>query len=297
MNVYIYETRKQNYLCYYTDGLKQNGFNPIVIGSDILHSNEKYLDFYNLYEHYSDNSVDFELQCFARYFAISELHDSRDPFIISDSDIFITQYTKSLQEKLLNKRHTFIGSEGYDKYGSEKQISPHFSVWDKELLFDFIDYLFYIYRKNKQDNSLKREYIERKKRLFKTGISDMTILNAWILNNAIPFYNSNRMDDLGIDHNISSLFGHDIIFKNFLGRKVIKKDGNDFITISTSGDLQKMSIFHFQGRYKIALLNFYKSQMLPFLIKSIYINIGRNIKIRKSMMTTDIERIGKNTEA
>jgi hypothetical protein len=278
MNVYLYETRKLNYLFYYTDGLKRNGFNPIVIASDILYNNEKYLDFYNLYEHYSGNSVDFELQCFARYFAISELHDSKDPFIISDSDIFITQYAKSLPEKLLNKRHTFIGSEGYDEYGSEKQISPHFSVWDKELLSDFIDYLLCTYRKNKQDNSLNKEYIERKKRLSRTGISDMTMLNSWIINNSVPFYNTNRMDDLGIDHNISSLFGHDIIFKNVLGRKVIKRDGNDFITISTSGSLQKMSIFHFQGRYKITLLNFYKRQMLPFLIKSIYINMGRKYK-------------------
>jgi hypothetical protein len=266
-----------NYLNYYITALKTIGFNPIIIQHKVS-NNKLFLDFMELYEHYSINPREFELQCFARYFAVSELHTSNDQFIISDSDMFVTSYARTLPEKLASKKNTFIGSEGFDEKGSEKQISPHFSVWDKELLNDFINHLISTYSKNKKDQCLKEEYIQRKKRFNRTGISDMTLLMSWILTNSIPFYNSNAINDLGIDHNISSLICHDGSFKSFLGRKKIIRNGNDIMTETTFKALEKMSVLHFQGRYKICLLDFYKNRQFSIIAKSFYIKTGRFVR-------------------
>ena len=86
------------------------------------------------------------------------------------------------------------------------------------------------------------------------------------------------MDDLGIDHNISSLFGEGVKFASFCGRKKIHRENENFMVKDTLGNSQKMNALHFQGRYKIGLLDYYQHRQIPFLLKSMYIGLEHALK-------------------
>ena len=101
----------------------------------------------------------------------------------------------------------FIGSEGFYGEGSEHQISPHFSFWNKALINSFTDYLLEVYKRNKQDHFLARHYKIQQEKIGRTAISDMTLLYMWVKEKGIPYLNSNAISSaLGIDHNISSVY-------------------------------------------------------------------------------------------
>ncbi|MDR6565844.1 hypothetical protein [Chitinophaga ginsengisegetis] len=67
-DIYIYENRDLIYLKLYERKARRLSLNLTVIGPDQLKGNTRYEQFLSLYEHYSVNSVEFEVSCFARYF-------------------------------------------------------------------------------------------------------------------------------------------------------------------------------------------------------------------------------------
>lgn len=278
--VYIYETRKLNFLDNLFGALSMQGFEAILLGEDSLENNLAYKEFCDIYQHLSDNPLGFELSCFARYFVIKEANKRNDePFIIADSDIYVNNKIFSIVNEQYQKGF-FYGSLGYDKDGSEEQIAPHFSIWNQKLLEDFLSFLMKEYRLNQKENHLEWEFLSRKKRLGRTGISDMTMLYKWIKSNKVNFINTNSStSNFGIDHNISSIHNDGYLFKQHIGRKkLIVQENGVFLKIHHLELLQPINVIHFQGRYKNALKDFYQGHYLKFTIYSYFLYIVKYMR-------------------
>lgn len=277
--IFIFETRKLAYLDSYINKAKSLDFLPIILSNDNLSNNKKFEEFKRVYQHLSVNNFEFEMNCFARYFAIQSVLEDNESFILSDSDIYITDRLINIKndESLIN---VFVGSEGFVQNGSELQISPHFSIWNRDLLNNFIDYIIKIYTQNADDKSLEKLYEYQIKRLGRTSISDMTLLYMWVNNNNIPYINSNNYNiTLGIDHNISSLRDEVTTYQIAYNRKKVHIDSYSGISfILNSGQHINMSVIHFQGGYKRILHAFYLKNYFKFFAFSMYINLGRNVR-------------------
>ena len=276
--IYLFETRKLDFLKSYMDKVAGMGFEPVVLAADTLHGDKRFEAFKKAYVHLSPNSQAFEVNCFARYFAIARVHDSNDSFILSDSDIYVTGRLRELTSSSFG-RDVFIGSEGFYEGGAEGQISPHFSIWNKALMEDFVAFVNAAYERDREEHFLAALREEQEMKLGVGAISDMTLLQMWVRQNKIPFINSNGSgDEFGIDHNISALFGADGPFKESLGRKAIALSGKDRLCcFLKSGKKMDMSVLHFQGGYKRILNDFYLGNQAKFLLFSMYINLGRKV--------------------
>ncbi|GAB2985549.1 hypothetical protein GCM10027049_25460 [Mucilaginibacter puniceus] len=265
-SIYIYETRELDYFTSYLNKAKKIGYNPVVLSNNDLANDKRFAEFKSTYTHLSVNDYNFELNCFARYFAIANILTNNDPFILSDSDIYLTNKKIVLSDTSFE--NVFIGSEGFINGVSVEQISPHFSVWNRDLIMDFTCYLINSYKRNQQDDFLG-EYYEAQKSVLGynvTAISDMTLLYMWVKENKIPYINSNSSDnDWGIEHNISSLGGENDEYLSVYNRKKIEVTTDGKVNlIFESGQKQEMSCLHFQGDYKRILNDFYLGNYKKF---------------------------------
>jgi hypothetical protein len=276
-NIHVFETRNINYLKQYVDKAKSLGFNITVTNNSHTEKDKLFKEFISVYKHNSVNSEEFEIACFARYFAIASILKNDDPFFLTDTDVFISNRFRDLQGS--DFKGMFVGSEGFDASGSEEQISPHCSVWNRSLLLDFLDFTINTYKKNHENGFLKSYYESRLEKYVHTAISDMNLIYLWIKENKIPYINSNSTKfELGIDHNISSLICENGKFKSFAGRKQLKISGSEITCFLDSGKEQNMALLHFQGAYKGILKKFYDgnyAKFIYFTLKNNYKHNGR----------------------
>lgn len=264
MNVYIFETRQPDYLKAYVAKAKKLGYNLIIVSPKDIQQSSRFDEFKAVFQHIGANTAEFELNCFARYFALESVIKADEQFILSDSDIYITNRVFDFNNPRF--KDTFIGSDGYLNGVSEWQISPHFSIWNRALLKDFIDHLIASYIRNQQDSFLTAYYATQQGRLGYTSISDMTLLYLWVKERSVPFINSNNVEyNLGIDHNISTLTDECLMYQGEYTRKKIEvTSAGDVNFFLESGDRIPMSCVHFQGNYKYVLNDFYLGNYAKF---------------------------------
>jgi hypothetical protein len=279
-NIYIFETRKLDYFTSYLNKAKKVGYKPVVVSNNDLANDKRFAEFKSIYTHLSVNAYDFELNCFARYFAFANTLTNNDTFILSDSDIYITDRKIELSDPAF--KNVFIGSEGFANGVTVAQISPHFSVWNRDMIMDFTNYLLNAYKRNQQDNFLG-EYYEAQKNILgynATAISDMTLLYMWVNDNKVPYINSNSAsNDLGIDHNISVLSSENAEFQSVHNRKKIEvtKDGKVNLILEL-GERKEMSCLHFQGAYKQILNDYYLGNLEKFNKFSASVNFSQKLQ-------------------
>lgn len=279
-NIYIFETRELDYLTSYINKAKKVGYKPVVVSNSNLANDKKFAEFKSIYTHLSVNAYDFELNCFARYFAFANTLTNNDSFILSDSDIYITDRKIELSDPPF--KNVFIGSEGFANGVTVAQISPHFSVWNRDMIMDFTNYLLTVYKRNQEDNFLG-EYYEVQKSILgynATAISDMTLLYMWVNENNIPYINSNSAsNDLGIDHNISVLSSKNAEFQSVHNRKKIEVTADGKVNlILESGERKEMSCLHFQGAYKQILNDYYLGNLEKFNKFSSTVNFSQKLQ-------------------
>ncbi|RZA02596.1 MAG: hypothetical protein EOP47_06410 [Sphingobacteriaceae bacterium] len=278
-SIYIYETRELDYFTSYLNKAKKIGYNPVVVSNNDLANDKEFAEFKSIYTHLSVNDYNFELNCFARYFAIANVLTNNDPFILSDSDIYLTNKKIVLTDSAF--KNVFIGSEGFANGVTVEQISPHFSVWNRDMMLDFTNYLLNAYKRNHQDNFLG-EYYEAQKNILgysATAISDMTLLYMWVHDNKIPYINSNNAgNDWGIDHNISVLSCENAEYRSLHNRKKVEITTDGKINlILESGQRKEMSCLHFQGAYKQILNDFYLGDYKKFDRFSANVNFNQKL--------------------
>ncbi|SHN18228.1 hypothetical protein [Mucilaginibacter sp. OK098] len=278
-NIFVFETREVNYLKPYLDKAKSLGFNVTVTDNSYLENNKLFKEFIDVYKHYSVNPPEFEIACFARYFAIASILKNDDPFLLTDTDVYVTKAFRDLQGH--NFKGTFVGSEGFYEKGSEGQISPHCTIWNRDLLIDFIDFILNTYKKNHENDFLENYYQSQKEKHAYTSVSDMNLIYLWIQANNVPYVNSNSTKfEFGIDHNLSSLLCADDEFEAFAGRKFLKVRNDKITCFLKSGKEQNMALLHFQGAYKPILQRFYLkryAKFIHFTLRNNYIHNRKKI--------------------
>jgi len=280
-HIYIFETRHVNYLKPYLDKAKSLGFNVTLTNNSHLENNLLFKEFLSVYKHYSVNPPEFEIACFARYFAIASLVKNDQPFIMTDTDVFLTDAFRDFQG--YDFKGSFVGSEGFDGMGSQGQISPHCTVWNRSLLMDFIHFTLDTYKRNYEDDFLEKYYQAQTAKYTYTAVSDMNLIYLWLNQNKVPYINSNSGKFVfGIDHNISSLLCEDGEFKSYANRKYLKIRGNTYSCFLNTGQEQVMALLHFQGQYKTILKDFYAGKYAKFLFFTLKSNHRANRNLRKS---------------
>jgi hypothetical protein len=277
-NIHIFETRAVNFLKPYMDKATALGFNVTLSNNTQLENNPLFKEFLEAYVHYSTNPPAFEIACFARYFAIADMVTNDEPFLLTDTDIYITKAFKDVQGYQFNG--AFVGSEGFDTNGSVGQISPHCTFWDRALLMNFIGFTLTVYKTEHETNFLKNYYDAQSAKYPGFCISDMNLIYLWIAANKVPYINSNSTKfQFGIDHNLSTLLCEDDEFKHFAGRKYLKIRGDEITCFLKSGKTQDMALLHFQGSYKPVLARFYMGKYAKFAYYSLRNNYRMNRKI------------------
>src|ERR1700722_3370646 len=129
--IYTFENRDVNFVKPYTDKAKSLGFNILLTDNSHLKNNPLLEEFLRVYKHLSVNPPEFEIACFARYFAIASVLKNNDPFIITDTDGYLTPLFQNVMG--LHYPATFVGSEGFLSNGTEGQISPHLIFCNPDL--------------------------------------------------------------------------------------------------------------------------------------------------------------------
>ena len=262
-HIQIFETRDLNYLKPYYDKATSLGFKLNFTNNTHLQHNKLYQEFLNLYQHYSVNPPEFEIACFARYFAIASILTSDEPFLLTDTDVYITQSFRAIQGYDL--KDTFVGSEAFDSNGSVEHISPHCTFWNRALLMDFLQFTLDTYKRNQKDNFLGKYHRTINQKFGPSTISDMNLIYLWIKTNKVPHINSNSTKfEFGIDHNIATTLCEDDEFESLFGRKYLKIKGDTITCALKSGKGQDMALLHFQGTYKGILKKFYAGSRLKF---------------------------------
>jgi hypothetical protein len=207
--VIFYETRNLKHLKNICNQYHDLGYETEILTEKYLETSSEWKDFQSNYKHASTNHEAFELACFARYFALNEYYKSgiisiKEYVILSDSDV-IPQFEKSEKIFLDKLQDTFVASQNYITINTlEPQYSPHFSIWNFELLSSFIDHIidFYVNRYAESAGDIKARY----ERIgMNSSISDMTLLYEWVEKTKINFFNFSDFSlEHYTDHNISS---------------------------------------------------------------------------------------------
>ena len=278
MRLYCAENRRAPFVETFQRSGQNHGFEVYLV--DPGASPSKGFDrFSSLYKHHSINSAGFELACFKRYFAAQRDMHGHGKFVMADSDIVVQSRWDEMPMTVRDAGDRFVGSVGYSADGPEDDIAPHFSVWNRALLSDFIDFLLEQYLNGADE--LAQIYQQRLARNPRASVSDMTLLAMWQRKRQVPFSNSNIVVDGQpiIDHNISTPWTANRKLRNALGRKQLRLGPQGWQFRTDDGHALKASVLHLQGRYKQAANAIEHRQPLALLAVSAYIHLGRKIAL------------------
>jgi len=279
IKLFCAEDRKADFIEVFKKSAIDNDYDLIFPDISKLHSG-KFDKFKDVYSHFSVNPSGFELSCFRRYFlALEWIGKSNDRFVICDSDLYISSNRCELPVEVVESVEKFCGSVGVLNGVAEKDISPHFSFWNRSLLLDFTSFLICMYEE--RSDELRKLYKEKGKLSKRPSISDMTLLYLWVKEHNIPFLNTNKVfNSVYIDHNISMSECLNEEFKSSFGRKKIVLNGGDWQLMNSNASVVRPILLHLQGKYKIASSALESGNKTELMYKSIFINAARIIRSR-----------------
>jgi len=258
------------------DSLRSLDIQSYVI--DEVEESEMYVDFKNKYAHKSTNNRQFELICFRRYFLLRRAYESgvlTGDIVLVDSDIIVNP---GVMEYVLgiSSVYDFMGSVAMAGDFDENQISPHFSFWRKEALFDFTDFLLSAYSDLNILERMNRIADQFSSRKLLGGISDMTLLYLWVDIRRIRWglVNSVR-NGMVIDHNISLGFNGDgVVFDKLFGVKFLTKSLQR-LYFRSNGKLVYPLVMHFQGRAKILMKSVHSKNIYSYFCLALVLFLAR----------------------
>lgn len=248
---WVFETRNRPFVDLCINNNKEKGLRLGLIRSMPDSAQSDFNRLAKVYRHHSPNSQEFELACLARYFALRECVNGQESFLLMDSDVVVLQGVKAISEEINSDMNfDFMGSLGFSAGRKEKQISPHFSLWTKELIEDFCSFLIDFYSGDRAGAVLKHA-CEADDAVRASGVSDMKLLYWWSELRGLNVRNSNAISPRGyyIDHNIAQL---QCEHEKFIGQSGIKRfsPGEAPILKTKSGRRVAPICLHLPGRYK-----------------------------------------------
>ncbi|MEQ9671210.1 hypothetical protein [Coleofasciculus sp. G2-EDA-02] len=231
--------------------------------------------FPNIYNHLSDNSVEFEMLCFQRFFVIQEWMKKNEihKIFMLDSDVLLfSELSKSIYSRFLQQQDC-IAALSIPKVQEPYKwaVFCHTSYWTYDGIKSFTDFCISTYKSNLE--LLQKKYEWHLSNQIVGGICDMTLLYLWSKEQKKIFNLAKVYENTTIDTLITSSANWDVdeYDLNFLGIKHIKfqngipysfnnKLGKDvaFLSIHCQGSAKKYMRFFANDH----LRNFY--QLAPF---------------------------------
>lgn len=277
MLLYCAENRTAPFIDVFRYSAEAQGFQVMLTNPDRIRS-AACEAFEKAYRHLSINPPSFELSCFKRYFAAQvdlPLHDS---FVMADSDLYVQSPWSQFPEAVRDVAAHMVGSVGHGPDGPEDDISPHFSVWTRARLDDFIEFLLFQYRERFDELAAihARRLIDNPR----AAISDMTLLGLWRKYRQLPLYDSNQVqsDATYLDHNVSASWAANGRFTERWGRKELLLRSGRWLYRAVDGDPVQPLVIHLQGRYKLAAESIAARRRTGLLAVSAYIHLGRAVR-------------------
>jgi len=157
----------------------------ITENATYLESLEK---FRKKYVHLSSNSKNFEIACFARFFALKTLMqiNKLEKAWLLDTDVWPTQNLDIFEQVAHSKDESLILSRSHSE---SNEVLGSCSFWNFKDLDNFCTYLMsYFYQKNFSE--LQHFYSELVSHGISGGVCDMTALKYWTLSEGIDYLNS-----------------------------------------------------------------------------------------------------------
>ncbi|WP_018343053.1 hypothetical protein [Cytophaga aurantiaca] len=186
-SAYLYNTFFQlratnpTVLAYLIGTKESEKYEPLIKHVNI-HAFEKEANaFGEIYQHFSTNSMEFELICIQRWFVLKEfmVKNNIQKCLYLDSDVLLYEDIKVLGEKYAHAGMTLCG------------ISGHTNFIDKDVLIDFCNFIYSIYTSPEAYAELDEYYKAFILKHGAGGVSDMTLLTKYMEakpNNVINIY-------------------------------------------------------------------------------------------------------------
>ena len=223
---------------------------------------EKYvLEDFRLFEkvffQMSDYSLEFDLNCFKRFFIMKNymIANNINNMVFADSDLMI--YTDFTEYYATHKCHVALSiPERQDNYRWTAQA--HCSFWTLDYLIDFLDYVTETYKTN--NDLLKKKYNYHIENNLKGGVCDMTLLYLWSKDKSGVHNIARTMENSVFDHCLGSpdnYYDNEFSYNKLLhAKKVFFKNEIPFFK-SNNGDYIEARVIHCQGSAKT---------LIPFLV-------------------------------
>ena len=218
------------------------------------------IEFEKIYKHMSSNSYEFELGCFQRWFIINEFVKERgiEHFVCLDSDVLL----------FCNVSEVFSHFVSYD-FTVSQQHSPHITLFSRESLDRFCNYLRDLYTKPDYINRFKLSYQEFKDENRQGGICDMFAFSLYpkdISDNIKEL--SDLSGDFFFDNNMNE--EDELEMENGL-KKIYWKNGLPYAKTLHSGLDIRLYGMHFQGGAKAKVSKYVLNKNLkrPGIISSL----------------------------
>ena len=155
----------------YLIGTKESAaYQPWIKHADIHRFEKEATAFGEIYQHFSTNSVDFELMCIQRWFVLKEfmVQYNIQKCLYLDSDVLLYEDVQVLAEKYGHAGMTLCG------------ISGHTNFIDKDVLIDFCNFIYSIYTGSDAHADLDAYYKAFILKHGAGGVSDMTLLTKYM---------------------------------------------------------------------------------------------------------------------
>lgn len=204
-----------------------------------------YEKFDKVYKHMCYNHDEFERLCFRRYFVMLDYvkENKIDKFLYSDSDAIFVKVLNF--EKVLGKQKSIL-CKPEEQNEFEDVVGTHFSIWTREGLESFCNFIIDTYTKNIQILEPKWQWHMRT--ATGGGICDMTLLYHWYgeEKSLLDIYEGGTFD--------RTIGTADNKYKNEFamnsGIKKLKKKDNKIFGITNKNEEVELYGIHFQGTNK-----------------------------------------------
>lgn len=272
--VFVIHSGKHPYLEHAIYHSMKHGNKTILIGDNRLLAStvdeyidyetdlKKYTEFSSNYQHLSSNAEIFEKFCFKRFFLLEKVIQEKEieHFWMIDSDVILTENLSEITNSILNVHqcNVALSIQNDQEINYRWSASPHTSLWTRESLSSFTEYLALAY-KNDVLKLLHKKYWHHLSNGIGGGICDMTLLYLWqrdlstVFNLASAHLNGyklydHRISDSGNFFENGEEFQTDLIENNLL-KKIIFDDGS-YYCINKLGQKIGIGSLHFQGDSK-----------------------------------------------
>lgn len=223
---------------------KSLSLNKKIFKDILILKKTDYPEFNNVYQHMCHNHEQFERLCFLRFYAMLEYvnQNNIDKFLYCDSDAI---FLKVLDfEKILdNEECVACRPEEQNKF--DDITCAHFSIWTKDGLESFCNFITHTYTKN--INIITPKWKWHLENQIGGGICDMTLMYHWYKGNK----NLYKMKDGAFDRGIGmsrNTKEDEYEMKNNI-KRLKMKDGKVYAYNNKGEEIEFFGL-HFQGNTK-----------------------------------------------